>query len=99
MASYLIEFTILCVFRMIKSRRMRWAGHVAPMGEKKSPYRLLMRKPEVKIPIERPTPRWVDNINTDLTDIGWGAMDWIYVVQDRGRWTALVKMVMNFCVP
>jgi hypothetical protein len=58
-----------------------------------------MRKPEVKIPIERPRPRWVDNINTDLSDIGWGAMDWIYVVEDGDQWRVLVKTVTNIWVP
>jgi hypothetical protein len=61
--------------RMIKSRKMRLAGHVARMGEKRSAYRLLVGKPEGKIPLGRPRCRWVDNIKMDLREIGWGGMD------------------------
>jgi hypothetical protein len=71
------------IIRMIKSRRMRWAGHVARMGAKKSAYRILVGKPEGKRPLERPRRRWEVNIKMDLREIGWGNMDWIYLVQDR----------------
>jgi hypothetical protein len=67
------------LIRMIKSRRMRWAGHVARMGEKRNAYRILVRKPEGK----RPMGRWVDNTKMDLREIGWGGMDWIGLAQDR----------------
>jgi transcription termination factor 2 len=67
------------IIRMIKSRRMRWAGHVARMGEKRNAYRILVEKPEGKRPLGRPRRRWVDNIKMDLREIGWDGMDWIYL--------------------
>jgi hypothetical protein len=85
--------------RIIKSRRMKWAGHVARMGEKRNAYRILVGKPEGKRPLERPRRRWVDNIKMDLGEIGWGGMDWIDLAQDRDKWRALVSMVMNLQVP
>jgi hypothetical protein len=63
------------IIRIIKSRRMRWAGHVARMGEKRNGYRLLVRKPEGKRPLGRPRRRWVDNIRMDLGEVGWGDVD------------------------
>jgi hypothetical protein len=69
--------------RMIKSRRMEWAGHVARMGEKRNAYRILVGKPEGKETTGRPRRRWVDNIKMDLRKTGWGRMDWIDVAQDR----------------
>jgi len=65
------------IVRVIKSRRMRWAGHVARMGEERGVYRVLVGKPEGKRPLGRPTRRWVDNIRTDLQEVGCGYMDWI----------------------
>jgi hypothetical protein len=65
------------IIRMIKSRRMRWAGHVARMGKKRNAYRILVGKPEEKRPLGRSRRRWVDNIKMDLRDIGWDGMDWI----------------------
>jgi transcription termination factor 2 len=75
------------IIKIIKSRRMRWAGHVARMGEKRNPYRLLVGKgkPEGKRPLGRPRRRWVDNIRTYLGEVGWGDVDWIGVAQDRNR--------------
>jgi hypothetical protein len=64
---------------MIKSRGMRWAGHVARMGEKRNAYRILVEKPEGKRPLRRPRRRWMDNIKIDLREIGWDSMDWIYM--------------------
>jgi len=64
------------IVRVIKSRRMRWAGHVARMGEEREAYRDLVRKPEGKRPMGRPRRRWVDNIRTDLQEVGCGYMDW-----------------------
>jgi hypothetical protein len=83
---------------MIKSRRMRLAGHVARMGETRNAYRILVGKPEGKRPLGRPRRRWVDNIKTDLREIGWDGMDWNELAQDRDQWRALVNMVMNFWV-
>jgi hypothetical protein len=65
------------MIRMIKSRRMRWAGNVARMGEKRNAYRILVGKSEGKRSLGRRRHRWVDNIKMDLRDIGWGGMDWI----------------------
>jgi hypothetical protein len=62
---------------MIKSRKMRWAGHVARMGEKRNAYRLLVGKPEGKRPLGRPRRRWVDNIRMDLGEVGWSDVDWM----------------------
>jgi hypothetical protein len=64
------------IIRMIKSRRMRWAGHVARMGEKRNFYRLLVGKPEGNRPLGTPRHRWVDNIRMDLLDLGWDDVDW-----------------------
>ena len=83
---------------VIKSRRMRWAGHVARMGEK-GVYRVLVGKPEGKRPLGRPRRRWVDNIRMDLQEVGCGQVDWIGLVQDRDRWRTLVSAVMNLRVP
>ena len=84
---------------VIKSRRMRWAGHVAPMGEEREMYRVLVGKPEGKRPLGRPRLRWVDNIRTDLQEVGCGYMDWIGLAQDRDRWRTLVSAVKNLRVP
>jgi hypothetical protein len=69
---------------MIKSRRMRWAGHVARMGEKRNAYRTLVGKPEGKRPLGRPRCSWENNIKVDLRKIRWGDIDWIGLAQDRG---------------
>ena len=80
---------------VIKSRRMRWAGHVACMGEGRGMYRLLVGRPGGKRPMGRPRHRWEDNIKVDLQEVGCGSMDWISVAQDRDTWRALVNAVMN----
>ena len=85
--------------RVIKSRRMRWAGHVARMGEEKEAYRVLMGKPEGNRPLGRPRRRWVDNIRMDLQEVGCGYVDWIGLAQDMDRWRTLVSAVMNLRVP
>ena len=85
--------------RLIKSRRMRWTRHVARMGEEREVYRVLVGKLEGKRPLGRPTRRWVDNIRTDLQEVGCGYMDWIGLAQDRDRWRMLVSVVMNLRVP
>jgi hypothetical protein len=69
------------------------------MGKKRDAYRLLMGKPEGRRPLGRPRRRWVDNIRLDLREIGWGAVDWIGLAQDRNRWRALVNSVLNLRVP
>jgi hypothetical protein len=70
---------------MIKSRRIRWAGHVARMGETRNAYRILVGEPGGSRPLGTPRCRWVDNIKMDLREIGWGGMDWIVPVQDRDQ--------------
>jgi hypothetical protein len=87
------------IIRMIKSRRMRWAGHVALMEEKRNLYRILVGKPEGKRPLGRPRRRWVDNIKTDIREIGWDCMEWTNLAQDRDQWRALMNTVMNPRVP
>jgi len=84
---------------VIKSKRMRWAGHIALMGEGKGVYRILVGEPEVKRPLGRPRHRWVDNIKMNLQEVGCGYMDWIGLAQDRKRWRTLVSAVMNLRVP
>jgi hypothetical protein len=85
--------------REIKSRRMRWTGHVAPMGEERGASRVLVGKPEGRIPLGRPRRRWVDNIKMDLQKVGCGYVDRIGLAQDRDRWRTLVSAVMNLGVP
>jgi hypothetical protein len=87
------------IIRIIKSRRLRWVGHVARMGEKKNTYRLLVGKLEGERPVGRPRCRWVDNIRMDLGEVGWGDLDWIGLAQDRNRWRALMNLVLNLRVP
>ena len=84
--------------RVIKSRRIRWAGHVARMGEGKVVYRVLVGKPEGRRPMGKPSRRWEDNIRMDLRELGCGCVDWMELAQDRGRWRALVSAVMNLRV-
>jgi hypothetical protein len=86
------------IIRQIKSRRMRWAGHVARMGEERNVYRVLMGKPEGKRPLGRPRHRCEDGIRMDLREIGWGSVDWIQMTQDRDWRRALVNTVMNLRV-
>jgi hypothetical protein len=77
---------------------MRWAGHVARIGEQRNAYGILVGKPEGKRPLGRPRFRGVDNIKIDLRQIGWG-VDWIDLAQARDQWTVLVNAVMNLRVP
>jgi hypothetical protein len=83
----------------MKARRMRWAGHVALMGEKRNAYRLLVGKPEGRRPLGRPRRRWLDNVRMVLVEVGWGYVDWIGLAQDRDRWRALVNSVLNLRGP
>jgi hypothetical protein len=87
------------IIKIIKSRRMRWADHVARMGEKRNAYGLLVGKPEGKRPLGRPRRRWVDNIRMDLGEVGSGDVDWIGLAKDRNRWRALVNSVLKLWVP
>jgi hypothetical protein len=87
------------IIRIIKSRRMRWAGHVTRMGEKRNAYRLLVGTPEGKRPLGRPRCTWVDDIRVDLGEVGCGDVDWIGLAKDRNRWSALVNSVLNLRVP
>ena len=84
---------------VIKSRRMRWAGHVARMGERRGVYRVLVGKPEGKSPLGKPRRRWKNNIKMDPQEVGCGGMDWIGLAQDRDRWRALVNATINLWVP
>jgi len=71
--------------RVLKSRRMRWAGHVARMGEDRGVQRVFVGKPEGKRPLGRPRRAWEDNIKMDLQDVGWHRGDWMELAQDRDR--------------
>jgi len=84
--------------RVVKSRRMRWAGHVARIGEGRGVHRVLVGKPEGKRQLGRPRRRWEDNIKMDLREVG-GVGDWMELAQDSYRWRALVNTVMNLWVP
>jgi len=87
------------IVRVIKSRRIRWAGHVARMDEERGLYRVLVGEPVGKRSVGRPRRRWVDNIRKDLQEVGCGYMDWIGLAHDRDSWRTLVSAVMNLRVP
>jgi hypothetical protein len=87
------------IVRAIKSRRTRWAGHVARMGEGRGAYRVLVGRPECKRPLGKPRRRWEDNIKMDLREIGIDGANWIRLAQDRVQWRAFVNTVMNLRVP
>jgi hypothetical protein len=86
------------IIRQIKSRIMRWAGHVARMGEGRNVYRALMGKPEGKRPLGRSRRRWEDGIRRDLRENGWGSVEWIHLAQYRDCWRAVVNKMMNLQV-
>jgi hypothetical protein len=87
------------IVRVVKSRQMRWAGHVARRGEDRGVHRVLVVKPERKRPLGRPRCRWEDNIKMDLQEVGGGCGDWMELAQDRDRWRAFVGTVRDFRVP
>jgi hypothetical protein len=87
------------IVRVIKSRRMRWAGHVARMGEGRGVYRVLVGRPEGKRLLGRPRRRWEDNIKMGLREIGIDGANWIQLAQDTAQWRAFVNTVMNLRVP
>jgi hypothetical protein len=87
------------IFRVIKSRRMRWAGHVARLGEGRGVYRVLFGRPESKGPLGRPRRRWEDNIKMDLRGIGINGANWIQLAQDSVQWRDCVNTMMNLRVP
>ncbi|KAJ4432124.1 hypothetical protein ANN_20740 [Periplaneta americana] len=87
------------IIRNIKSRRLRWAGHITRMGESRNAYRVLVGRPEGKRPLGRPRRTWEDNIKMDLREMGYNGRDWINLVQDRDRWRAYVRAAMNLRVP
>jgi hypothetical protein len=83
------------IIRQVNSRRMRWAGHVARMGEKRKVYKILMGKPEGRCPLGRPRRRWENGFRMDLRETGLGGLDWFRLAQDMDRWRAVVSAVMN----
>ena len=85
--------------QVVKSTRMRWAGHVSRMGEGRVVYWVLVGKPEGRRQLGRPRHRWENNIKTDLREVGGGCGDWMELAQDRDRWRGLVNTVRNFRVP
>jgi len=87
------------IVRVIKSRRTRWAGHVARLGKERVVCRVLVGKPEGKRPLGRPRRRWVDIIRADVQEVVYGYMDWIGLAQDSDSWRRLVSAVMNLRVP
>jgi hypothetical protein len=86
------------IIRQVKSRRMRWVGHVARMREERNVCKVMMGKPEGKRPLGRPRHRCKDGIIMDLRETGWRSVDWIQSAQDRDRWRAVVSAVMNLRV-
>ena len=86
------------IVRVIKSRRVRWEGHVTRMEEGRGVHKVLVGKPEGKRPLGGPRRRWEDNIKMDLQEVERGCGDWMELAQDSDRWRALVSTVMNFGV-
>jgi hypothetical protein len=87
------------IIRVIKSRRLRWAGHVAHVGEGRGVYRVLVGRPEWNRPLGRHRRRWEDNIKMDVRETGIDGAYWIHLAQDRVQWRAFVNTVMDLGVP
>jgi hypothetical protein len=87
------------IIRIIKSRKIRWAGHVARRRKKRNAYRILVGKPVGKRPLGRPRRMWVDNMKTDIREIEWDGVDWIDMAQDRDQWRAIVNTILDLRVP
>jgi hypothetical protein len=87
------------IIKTIKSLRMRWARHVASIGEKRNAYRILVGKPEGRRPLGRPRRRWVDNIKIDLGETGLDGVDWVDLAQVRDQWRGLVNRGISLRVP
>ena len=83
----------------LKSRRLRWAGHVAHMEESRNTYRVLVGRPEGKRPLGRQRCSWEDNIEMNFMEMGCNAGDWIALADDMDQWRAYVRVVRNLCVP
>jgi len=92
-------FSLPNIMRVVKSRGMRWAVHVARMGEDRGVHRVLVGKPDGKMPLGRPRRRWEDNIKMDLREVGGGGGDWMELSQDRDGWQAIAGTVRKFRVP
>ena len=92
-------YIYIYIVRVVKSIRMRWARHVARMGQGRGMYRVLVEKPEGKRPVRRPRRRWEDNIKMYVQEVGGGCGDWMELARDRDRWRTLVSTVMNLRVP
>ncbi|KAJ9588730.1 hypothetical protein L9F63_017965, partial [Diploptera punctata] len=86
------------IMRTVKSRRLRWAGHVARMENEKSAWKLLVGKPEGKRPLDRPRMRWENNINYDLREVDYTGNDWKALAHDRDVWRTYVRAAMNLRV-
>jgi hypothetical protein len=86
------------IFRVLRARRLRWAGHVTRMGEGRIVYKILVWRPESKRPLGRSRRRWEDNIKLELRETGIDRANWIQLAQDRAHWWACVNTVMNLCV-
>jgi hypothetical protein len=92
-------YSLTYIVRVVKSRRMRKAGHVVRMGEERGVHRVLVGKPERKGSLGIPRRRWEDNIKMDVQEVGGVRGDWMELAQDRDGWRALVSTVNNFRVP
>jgi hypothetical protein len=92
-------YSSLNIIPVNKSRRMRWVGNMARMGDKRGAYRILVGRTEGRRPLGRPRRRWEDNITKNLREVGWGGMNWIDLVEDWDRWRAVVNAVTNLRVP
>jgi hypothetical protein len=91
-------YNLFASLRVIKSSRMRWAGHVVRMGEMRSAYSVLVGKPERKRPLGRPNHKWEDNIKMDLREIRWEGVDWMHLAHAMDQWQAVVNTIMNLRV-